>query len=626
MTYYRGVFAWFAAAPRRGAANAERHPYKLESRNMSQSPADLEPTRTSSGRLREYLNFLRWFARELRPWWPRFGWSAACSLGGALGHLAGFVVVFKYVAALQSDRQLAIGSLVIGHVTSAPVFAGATLLVLALMLFAAVLEFQGRALAARISHDYRLHTEQSLWVRLSAHNANPAARRPPLPDSRVLALMREVRAAETAARLLALGLSNLLILPVGLTAMCVIDWQLTLIVLALALASSAAFYRISLQVSQQRQTEQQLLQSVQEERRGLLERCAGAFAPLLPDDPELERLYRTGATGKTANALLAQFLTTQRGGLIGQCVVAVATAAIFLAGGLHAVSAGHGWTQLLLYLVVLRLVGGKLAASARTLIALNRHYAGLRRYVLQVHALEDRAPEQGQPADSSGLSLSLADGSLAVCQAGEVVAVLGPSRMTTSLLGQLVAATSSSGRLAVGGIAQAKPAPKMWYANWGRVLSLPRKAWREAATSRLNALGLDDMARSLTALPESPRKGFVASDEHRALSLMLNLFRLLDSGVRHIVLEFDDLRTQPEATRVALLAVARQATGVVFVRITLPRFAALCCATRVLASDGERLLPENAADAGPESVRPLPAEEDVLRELEQAQTFDVLDE
>ena len=52
---------------------------------MSQSPADLEPTRTSSGRLREYLNFLRWFARELRPWWPRFGWSAACSLGGALG-------------------------------------------------------------------------------------------------------------------------------------------------------------------------------------------------------------------------------------------------------------------------------------------------------------------------------------------------------------------------------------------------------------------------------------------------------------------------------------------------------------------------------------------------------------
>ena len=66
------------------------------------------------------------------------------------------------------------------------------------MLFAAVLEFQGRALAARISHDYRLHTEQSLWVRLSAHNANPAARRPPLPDSRVLELMREVRAAETA--------------------------------------------------------------------------------------------------------------------------------------------------------------------------------------------------------------------------------------------------------------------------------------------------------------------------------------------------------------------------------------------------------------------------------------------
>jgi hypothetical protein len=593
---------------------------------MSLSPTDLELTRTGTGRLREYLNFLIWFARELHPWWRRFAWSAACSLGGALGHIAGFVVIFKYVSALQSDSQLAIGTLVIGHVTSGPVFAGATLLVLVLMLLAAVLEFQGRALAARISHDYRLHSEQTLWVRISAHNANPDARRPPLPDSRVLELLREVRAAEMAARLLALGLSNLLILPVGLIAMCVLDWQLTLIVLGLALASSAAFYRISLQVSQQRHTEQQLLQSVQEERRSLLERCAGGFAPLLPQDPELERLYRTGATGKTANALLAQFMVTQRGGLIGQCVVAVATAAIFLAGGLHAVSVGQGWTQLLLYLVVLRLVGEKLAASARTLIAMNRHYPGLRRYVLQIKSLEDSSPGQSQAADSAGLSLRLADGSQAECRDGEVIAVLGPPRMTTSLLSQLMAASSGSERRALGGIALAKPVPRFWHASWGRLLGLPQTAWRDVVIARLKSLGLEDMARSLPALPEVSRKGFQVSDEQRALSLLLNLFRLVDSGVRHIVLEFDDFRTQPEATRSALLAAARQAPGVVFVRITLPRFATLCVATRVLASDGERLVSDSARAAGPAAVlRPL-AEDDPLRELEQAQTLDVFDD
>ena len=593
---------------------------------MSLSPTDLELTRTGTGRLRDYLNFLIWFARELHSWWRRFAWSAACSLGGALGHLAGFVVVFEYVTALQSDRQLAIGSLVIGHVTSAPVFAGATLLVLALMLLAAVLEFQGRALAARISHDYRLHTERALWVRMSAHNANPGARTPPLSDARMLELLREVRAAENAARLLALGLSNLLILPVGLTALCVIDWQLTLIVLALALASSAAFYRISLQVSQQRQTEQQLLQSVQEERRSLLERCAGAFAPLSPEDPELERLYRSGATGKTANALLAQFLATQRAGLIGQCVVAVATAAIFLAGGLHAVSVGQGWTQLLLYLVVLRLVGGKLAASARTLIAMNRHYAGLRRYALQIKSLEDSSPGQSQAADSAGLSLRLADGSQAECRDGEVIAVLGPPRMTTSLLSQLMAASSGSERPALGGIALAKPVPRFWHASWGRLLGLPQTAGRDAVTARLKSLGLEDMARSLPALPEVSRKGFQVSDEQRALSLFLNLFRLIDSGVRHVVLEFDDFRTQTDATRGALLAAARQAKGVVFVRIMLPRFATLCVATRVLASDGERLVSDSALAAGPAAVlRPL-AEDDPLHELEQAQTLDVFDD
>ena len=197
--------------------------------------------------------------------------------------------------------------------------------------------------------------------------------------------------------------------------------------------------------------------------------------------------------------------------------------------------------------------------------------------------------------------------------------------MTTSLLSQLMAATSSSGRLALGGIALAKPAPRFWHASWGRVLGLPQTAWREAVIVRLKALGLEDMAHSLPTLPEAPRKGFQPSDEQRALSLFLNLFRLIDSGVRHVVLEFDDFRTQPDATRGALLAAARQAKGVVFVRITLPRFAALCLATRVLASDGERLLSDGALDAGPEAVRPLPAEEDPLRELD-AQTFEVLDE
>lgn len=594
---------------------------------MSQSPTALEQTGTGTGHAREYVNFLFWFAQELQPWWRRFAWSAACSLGGAVGHLAGFVVVFKYVAALQSDRQLALGPLVFGHATSAPVFAGATLLVLGLMLLAAVLEFQGRASASRISHDYRLHTERTLWVRVSAHNANPGARTPPLPDARVLELLREVRAAENAARLLALGLSNLLILPVGLTAMSIIDWQLTLIVLALALASSAAFYRISLQVSRQRQAEQQLLQTVQEERRGLLERCAGAFTPLMPEDPELERLYRSGATGKTANALLEQFMATQRGGLIGQCVVAVATAAIFLAGGLHAVSTGHGWTQLLLYLVVLRMVGGKLAASARTLIALNRHYAGLRRYALQMKSLEDRQIAQAEASDASlGLTLRLADGTLTDCHAGEVLAVLGPPRMATSLLAQLIAAAPGTPRQTLGGIALVKPAPRFWRASWRRVLGLPQTGWREAVIVRLKALGLDEMARGLPALPETLRKDFLPSDEQCALSLFINLFRIIDLGVRHTVLEFDDLRALPDATRSAVLAVAKQASGVVFVRISLPRQVALCCATRVLLSDGERLLPEGSLDPGTAAPGTKLVEDERSRELDNAPLFEELDE
>jgi hypothetical protein len=158
--------------------------------------------------------------------------------------------------------------------------------------------------------------------------------------------------------------------------------------------------------------------------------------------------------------------------------------------------------------------------------------------------------------------------------------------MTTSLLSQLMAASSGSERRALGGIALAKPVPRFWHASWGRLLGLPQTAWRDVVIARLKSLGLEDMARSLPALPEVSRKGFQVSDEQRALSLLLNLFRLVDSGVRHIVLEFDDFRTQPEATRSALLAAARQAPGVVFVRITLPRFATLCVATRVLASDG----------------------------------------
>ena len=585
-----------------------------------------QPNRSAAGRLREYLQFLQWFALELRPWWPQFGVSAVCFLGGALGHIAGYVVVFKYVSALQSDGELSIGAVMLGHATSPLVFSMATLLVLTVMLLAAALEFHGRALAARLSHDYRQQSERGLWVRVSAHNANPVGRSPPWSDALVLEMLREVRAGETSARLLALGLSNLLVLPVGLAVMFLIDLQLTLIVLAMALASVAAFYRISLQASQLREKERHLLQPVIEERRGLLERCAGTFTPLRADDPELARIYRTGAMGKAANVFLEQFLITQRGGLVGQIVVALATAVIFLAGGLHAVSQGHGWAQFLLYLVVLRLLGSKLAASARTLIGLNRYYAGLRRYAQQLTLMnEANAHQAPEPAHANGLTLDLADGTSAVCDAGEVIAVLGPPRLKIGLIAQLSAASPSASRQTLGGLALVKPAPRYWRAAWQQALGLPKTSWRESVAARLRASGLEDMASSLSTLPDSAGREGLRTDEHRALSLFINLWRVIDSGVRHIVLEIDDFRVWTQARRRALLTIAQASGGVVVVRITHPQHVALCFATRVLTSDGERLLPQGSA-AVANRAPPAAEEDESLRLFDNVRSFDELDE
>lgn len=591
---------------------------------MKHPPSGSGPTRSSAGHVREYLGFLQWFGRELQPWWKRFAGAAVCSLGGALGHIAGFVVVFKYVAALQTDRQLALGPVVLGHVTSAPVFAAATLLVLALMLLSAVLEYQGRALASGISHDYRLSAEQALWVRLSAHNANPDARTPPVPDALVLELMREVRAAESAARLLALGLSNLLVLPVGLIAMLVIDWQLTLIVLAVALASSAGFYRISLQISQQRQTEQRLMQGVQDERRRLLERSGGAFAPLASDDPDLQRVYRSGATGKTAGALHLQFLATQRGALIGQIVVAVATAAIFLAGGLQAVGAGQGWTRLLLYLVVLRLVGGKLAASARTLIALNRHYAGLRRYARELNALDaTRGAGVSSPAT---MSLVLGDGQREVLASGEVVGVVGPPRPKKSLIAQLMAAMPGATRAASGGIVLVKPVPQGWLAGLDRVLGQPQSVLRDALMARLQQLGLDELAATLKALPARLRQDSNFTDAQQVLTLLLNLCRATDHGARHLVFDYDDLKRQAAPVRKAVIAMALQAGGIVFLRLTHANQLAPSGVARFLQSDGERLLPAGGADGGPVATEVANREEDSLAQLDALHQLEAFDD
>ena len=555
--------------------------------------------------LREYGAFLRTLLYDLRPWRKTIVLASLGLLTGMLGQLVGFGVVYKYLAFLRTNAWIGFGGLTLGRASDLPVFLAVATVGAGAMMGAAIADYRGRVAVIDLGEAYWVFGDR----RLHSLHANLGPRRTRLVDSTMLQiLLQQSRHASTACRQLTAALSNFVAFPLGLLLLLRLDVELTLAVCAVLVPGSVVLYRASLDVAAARSSE--LLHSVTV-RAEMRERRKLAEVPLGQNFDEPggmgEDTHAEGASRHLREAQRRQQIVAQRGTLVSQLVTAICVFVVFVMGGERAVSSGHGWGELVIFLLVLRLVGSRLTALVRAMIALSRLYPGLRRYFLVLDALQracataesgnavdGKAALSGTPSPRATVELLLEGAKSSRLEAGELIGIWCGVPEIRPIEEQLNRAVRDHEDRSGTWPCPVQVRAQITAGDLGEALGLSSDAERAAFRKRLVSAGFP---RGLGALvgKEDVAGAVERTPEKAFLLLMLGeTFRLLDSGAGTLLYRLKDLKSMSWGSRRLLLGLGQSAGRLVLLQFDKPAKLGELPVERVILSDGNALLAESS--------------------------------
>ena len=571
-------------------------------------------TGTFHRQLLEYGSFVRALLHDFQPWRKTMLLAGFGMLMGTVGQLAGFAIVYKYLAVLRADAEILLPGLGMVRASDLPAFLLVAVCGTAAMIGAAIADYRGRIAGFDLGEAYSLFGEERL---LAIRLALGSGRGKLLEGAIGEALIQQNRLAGTACRQLTASFSHFVAFPLGLGLMLHLDVGLTFAVCTVLLPGSFLLYRASLAVAASRRSE--LIHSVA--ARAELDSSRKARGGSLPphsgeaDGADSDALLGA-ASGDLREAQRRQHLIVQRGTLIGQLVTAVCVFVVFVIGGERAISNGHGWGELVVFLLVLRLVGSRLTAMVRTLIALNRLYPGLRRYFAVLEALEEESSRarDGSRAACAG-SRPLAPDPRASCQLR-----LDGGRLTRLEGGELIGLwCATPGIRAIGEqLRRSMHAPGTIADNWPSVVSVPAELPADDLRQVLGLADASEVAAFQKRLTDSgfPPKlaavlgscdaaGQTPATPARAtiLCMAAETFRLLDAGAGTLLYRAQDLNVFSRRLRLLLLDLCLHAGRLVLLQFERASTVEAFPLERVLVSDGNALVAENSLSA----CRQMPA-------------------
>ena len=588
-------------------------------------------TGTFHRQLREYGIFVRALLHDFQPWRKTMLLAGFGMLMGTVGQLAGFAIVYKYLALLRADAGILLPGLGMVRTSDLPAFLLVAICGTAAMIGAAIADYRGRIAGFDLGEAYSLSGEERL---LAMRRALGSGRRKLLEGATGEALIQQNRLAGTACRQLTASFSHFVAFPLGLGLMLHLDGGLTFAVCTVLLPGSFLLYRASLDVAASRRSE--LIHTVAARAERVLRRKlhGGALPPdsIEADGPEPDA-HAGAASGDLREAQRRQHLIVQRGTLIGQLVTAACVFVVFVIGGERAISTGHGWGELVVFLLVLRLVGSRLTALVRALISLNRLYPGLRRYFAVIAALEkETARTQHGSIESRSGSPRLAPDPRTSCQLS-----LDGGRLTRLKGGDLLGLWCAAPGIRTIGeqLRRSMHAPGTIADNWPSLVSVPAELPADDLRQVLGLAAASEVARFQKRLSDSgfPPKLVAdlescsslesegASAEVQAmLCLIAESFRLLDAGAGALLYRIQDLKPFPRQSRLRLLELGLSAGRIVFLQFDKPSRVEALPLERVLVSDGNALVAETL----PSDCGQMPAPSWSRRPASQLDALDLL--
>ena len=200
-------------------------------------------------------------------------------------------------------------------------------------------------------------------------------------DLHVMKLARtDARYCGRVLRILLGAIVPLITLIISVCALIYINVLLTLLILVLMGISAAFQYRVSLSGAQSTTLMEEASGRASLVYRNFIQRQRESS---LSDDEKnkwLDNAIHDGAVKHFFDAYEGRLTVIEKSRLISDVLLAVAIFAIIVGMGVRIISGGHGWGDLIIYLVALRYMLVNLKQSVTKLTSINRFFPQLKRY------------------------------------------------------------------------------------------------------------------------------------------------------------------------------------------------------------------------------------------------------
>jgi hypothetical protein len=351
-------------------------------------------------RIRRYVAFLRWFARDaFYRYRFRLGAIAGGSMAGLALQAAAVSLTFRYAHALERDSTLQLFGHAFAARSSFGLLAAVATAFLVLVICAALIIMRARLEGISLARRYGDYCSQRIYalasrlspaVTVDPNNAEPGAR------FRIRDFAwRDARFCGVALRIAVSGILPLGTALASAVALVALDAALSLILFGVLLLALVFLYRISLRGASYLGLLKSQAGPAARDRSALSNRLVHNPAELRPSDTGMAAIFLHGAAAKAGDAMVGQRQVVERGIVVAQIAIGCALFLILLVQGSATLRSEHNWSALLAYLTVFTIFASSASTTARLAVSMNRFYPSLSGYARFVQRFE--APVVAQP-------------------------------------------------------------------------------------------------------------------------------------------------------------------------------------------------------------------------------------
>jgi hypothetical protein len=340
--------------------------------------------RSFTDSLRRYLELARWLLKDvLRHFWFDALRIILIQMLGMSFLLVTLLMVTGYARVLEQDVQLRLGDAVINPRESMPLLVSVGGAVLGAMGIGSWLRFVASQWGATLRAKYQAFAGKRA-IQLGRQSLRPWT--PPdldVPPEKFiisLTMMNAKRCGRVAARLVNTLIPSTLVLAVTIPALFFVNAPLTVIVVALVAGSLAIHYRISAVGLRQVEERQRVAGQAKAKLRQLVQ--TGAHQPFPSPPNDLEQEFSHPPLSDLQRVQTTYRLIPTKSQFASDVSTAVVIVVIIVTLGTTILKQDGGWSELLIYLLLLRFVMGELRGLLATIVNSNRFYHDVRKYFL----------------------------------------------------------------------------------------------------------------------------------------------------------------------------------------------------------------------------------------------------